>query len=85
MLVLGQVFVKSIGRMYGLVFFCRIFASVLEDNLGSSRMFWKPLDIVDARSLAEQTWQKLRNIVCFAMDNDPARFLGVVLCDLFNR
>jgi hypothetical protein len=52
--------------------------------LGPPGCSGKALDGVDARCQAELTWQKLGNIICFAMDNDPARIFGVVLCDLLS-
>jgi hypothetical protein len=53
--------------------------------LGPPGCSWKPLDGVDVRCQAGPTWQKLCNIICFAMDNHPARIPGVVLGDLLSR
>jgi hypothetical protein len=39
MLVLGKILVEGVGRVDGLIFFCGIFASILEDDLGAAGMF----------------------------------------------
>ena len=49
-----------------LILLCRILAGILENDLGPSRMLW----------------HELRNVVGFAMDDDPAVFVVVMFCDL---
>jgi hypothetical protein len=69
MLRLVQVLVEGVRWVDRFVLFGRIFASILQDDLGTTWMLG----------------EELGDVVGAAVDNDPARFSVVVLCDLFAR
>ena len=66
MVLLVKVLVEGVGRVDGVELLSGVLASILEDDLGASWVFW----------------QELGDIVCASVDNDPAGVVGVVLGDL---
>lgn len=84
MLRLVQKLVQGIRWVDGLELFGRIFASILENNLLTARVFWKYQLALFRGGNREgpRTWKKLSYIIGLAVHNHPAGIFGVVLGDL---
>jgi hypothetical protein len=87
-----EVFVQRVGRVDRVELFGGVLAGVLEDDLGAAGVFcpelvgrsvlWFPLRGRRKRCL---TWEEVGDVVGLAVDNHPARLLGVVLGDFIPR
>lgn len=75
MFLRGQILVKGVRGMYGVVCRCGIFAGILEYDLRTSRMVLR-VDSEDdgcRASLTEAYREKLSDVVHFIFDDNPTR------------
>jgi len=79
--VLGwrEIFVQRIRRVYRRVDRCGIPTSVLENDVGASRMFLK-MQMVSEKRISDMEvttcWQELGNVVNLVLNDDPTRAGG---------
>lgn len=86
MLALVQKLFERVGWVDGLILFRCIFACILEDDLGTTRVFRKEsgalsVEVRESRAKLDL----LGHIICSAMYDDPTRLATVVLRDLLTR